>query len=152
MKVGLCRESMDVVRSTLVNLPIAICRCRRARTRSTTSTCQSDYPEYVSMHVDTALVRLAYTGACSPSPGGPSPSHRSDRRNPPKHQADKNVKRTKSDIMERRERKTRLSESRLKASRGTRTGAPMASTSSACCFGTSSPVRPPWIRRTAYMA
>ena len=57
------------------------------------------------------------------------------------------VSREKSDIMDRRDRKRMLSESKLKAKRGTSTGAPIASTSRACCPSSSLCDFKPYTRR-----
>ena len=62
----------------------------------------------------------------------PSPSQSIERRNPAKHHVERRVSRMKSAIMDRNDTKTRLLDKTLNASLGTRTGAPMASTSRAC--------------------
>ena len=77
------------------------------------------------------------------APKLPFPSQTNDSRKPRKHQAAKADSRAKSDIMDLRDRNTRLSDSRLNASRGISTGAPMAITSSACCPASTLPVPQP---------
>jgi len=77
----------------------------------------------------------------------PFPSQSSDSKKPTKHlgplalpmridtathQPAKAVSKAKPDIMDRKDKKSMLSDSRLNASRGMRTGAPIARTSSAC--------------------
>lgn len=80
----------------------------------------------------------------------PSPSQRSDSKNPKKHQADNAVSKKKSAIMDRSDKNTRLSDIRLNANRGIRTGAPKARTSKACSAGANKPVRKPCILRNRY--
>lgn len=55
-----------------------------------------------------------------------------ESRKPAKHHTAKPVRTVKSRIMARRETKSIFSDMRLNARRGTRTGAPMASTSRDC--------------------
>lgn len=55
----------------------------------------------------------------------------------------KPVRMVKSRIRARRETKSMFSDMRLKASRGTRRGAPIARTSKACWLGSNSPVFQP---------
>ena len=77
----------------------------------------------------------------------PSASQIIDNKKPPKHQTESKVRTAKSFIIARRETKSMFSDMRLNANLGTRTGAPMARTSTACWAGGSLPVRHPWMRR-----
>ena len=67
------------------------------------------------------------TGPC-----WPSPSQNIERKKPAKHQTARMVRTVKSRIIARKETNSMFSDIRLNARRGTRTGAPMASTSIAC--------------------
>lgn len=67
------------------------------------------------------------------------------------NQAASAVSRVKSAIIDRKDRKTKLSDNKLNASRGTSTGAPIARTSRACWPGSGCPVFQPYILNIKYI-
>lgn len=80
----------------------------------------------------------------------PSPSQSRESKKPKKHQAERAVRKKKSATIDLRDKNTKLSLSKLKARRGTSTGAASASTSNACSSKLVSPNFQPRNRRTRY--
>lgn len=96
---------------------------------------------------------MVIAGSCRTYTTGwvPSPNHKRASRNPKKHHAERAVKKKKSTIMDLKHKNTRLSDSKVNATRGISAGAASASTSKACCPGRAMPRRRPYILRAKYI-